>query len=527
MDNDSDKALVTRNALTGEGLMAQARERAAADAQHQIRHGADGAKRVPTWQRLNAYWWLRKGRGSTERALMDGVRRTSSWPTFMRETHARLYTGDRVRDAADVKPEFKFAEKLHELLDDLPEWERLTTRCKGDAYNADSAAAGLVSRMAEHVPEHSKDARESRRQHGILHDDWRELCEQMGEETPPPPELEQLAQRLESAEAEAEGNAEAMDPSAIRHALRAAIKAESKHLDDMDKASLALGWGAQDAGVGEESAAETKAAIAERLAANDSLAEIMEVAGRMRNIMREVQATKVRHGVNEVTDIERGRNLSRLLPSELMMLADPRTKLVLARRLHEAGALQYKLEAEEKVGQGPIVVLIDDSGSMRGSREVWAKGIALALLDLARREERPFAYGTFATQMNHMFVEEPGKKTRPADLLEHLAVHKGGGTNFDVPLAWGLDRVDEHADLEEADLVLISDGQCSASARTLGMVHEADARVWGIAVGPAAMSTATRGSMANFCERVWPVTEIAPGKSNAEEEAAARGVLGL
>ena len=522
----TDERLALRGAMTGDGLLAEAMERQLADAQHQVRHGSDGAKRVPTWQRLNAYWWLRKGRGSTERAVTTGMTKTTSWPTFMRETHARLYTGDRIKGVDEVKPEFKFAEKLHSLLDDLPEWERLARRCKGDAFNAESAATGLVSRMMEHVPEHKKDARDARRRAGLLQDEYEEALRN-NPGLSKPSQLQGAEQELESAEAEASGNAESMDPSAIRQAMRSAIKGESEHLDEMDRAAMSLGWGAQDAGAGADSMSEAKEAIASRLADAPKLQAIMEIAGRMRNIMREVQATKVRRGVNEVTDIEVGRDIARLLPSELMQLCNPLTKLDLFRKLLEGRALQYKLEAEEKLGKGPVLVVIDDSGSMRGELEVWAKAIGLAMLDLARREGRHFGYCTFSTEVTHSFTEDPGKRTRPGDLLDHLAVHRGGGTSFDAPLHWALGQIDLHPNLDESDIIFISDGACRASDSVVDLLTKSEARCWGVAVGGAAISSTGTGTMAAFCDKVYPVTDLIPSAGNEQESAAARGVLGV
>ena len=53
--------------------------------------------------------------------------------------------------------------------------------------------------------------------------------------------------------------------------------------------------------------------------------------------------------------------------------------------------MQYLLSGNEPLGKGPLVVLLDKSGSMDGPRDIWATALSLALLDQAHRERRPFA----------------------------------------------------------------------------------------------------------------------------------------
>lgn len=495
-----------------------------AEAIQQVRYGPDGARQVPGWQRLNAYWWLKSGWGATESVTCEGMDRASTWPTFLRELYARLYTGDRCREV-EPRAEFAFSSKLHSLLSELPEWERLTRRCRGDGFSAGSAATGLASQLVEHVPTHVQDARAARRQHDLEAEEWMEALRR-DPDAVPPESLELARQALEQAEAEAQTQAGAMDASALRQAMREGIKAQANELDAMDRAAAALGWGSQQAGQGEETMLGTKAAIARKLRDMPKLQEIVDLAGRMKNVMREVQATKVRHGVNEVTDIEVGRDFQRLLPSELAALSRPLMKLDLMRRLAEGNALQYRLEAEEKVGRGPIVVAIDDSGSMNGKPEVWSKAVALALLELARREKRPFAYCLFTRKVDSAFVERPGVVTPPEELLAQLSIHNGGGTAFDPPLEWALEQIAETPTLVEADIVFVTDGCCRASEETIRKVKSADCHCWGVEIGQAVSSMEGRG-IASFCERVWPVRDLAVTQDNDEANAAARGVLAI
>lgn len=418
------------------------------------------------------------------------------------------------------------------MLDELPEWQRMTQRCRGDSYSTSMATTGLGTKLSTQVPKHQHDADEVRRRYELLLEEWNEDVEAAkaeGRQAPSmPQDVQQAARDLQAAQAEAERNASSMDQSAMRQAMRQALAETSDQLDAVDSALRAVGWSDTQAGPGSESAAAVKQAVADRLRQADKLREIMELAGRLKNVMRQAQAAKVRHGCNEITDIESGGDVARLLPSEGALMRHSKGKLVLFRKLLERGALQYHLEGKEPTGRGPVVVCIDDSGSMSGQRDVWAKALALALLEMARKQKRAFAYCTFSTAITHTFVEAKGAKVNPGAVIDALLAHRGGGTSFDPPLSWALDQIDSHERLEDADVIFISDGECSAhnASEHKRRIKKSGARVWGIAIGGAAISSKGEGSMQDFCEKVYPITELRADGSE-QEETAARGVLGL
>jgi len=508
-------------------LLEYARSESLKKATHEIRHGSDLTRAVKPWPRMQAQWNL--GGDQLDDTMVEGQKKVSSFPGFVRETFSRLYTGDNLSKLTP-RSEARWAERMHGMLDDLPEWQRLMSRCRGDAYSTTLATTGLAGNLVGQIPQHKQDAQDARRKLDLAQEDFEDEKESTGDESlPAPPEIAKLESEFESAEKEAEALANSMSQSAARQAMRAAIEKANGELDEVDRAMQSMGWSHEDSCGSQDVAAKTKAAVAQRLRDSTKLSEIMRLAGRMKNIMREAQATKVRHGVSEITDIECGADIARLLPSELMLLRHPQMKLLLARKLYEYSALQYHLEAKEKVGRGPVVVCIDDSGSMRGEREIWSKAIALALLELARKQGRAFAYCTFSNALSTTFVEHTGKKSSPQDILDRLSEFCGGGTNFDPPLAWGLDRIEDDSKLEDADIVFISDGECAASNAVShkARLKVAGARCWGIALGGSAMNATGHGSMQDFCERVWPVSDLQEGEKNEEEIAATRGVLGI
>lgn len=493
----------------------------------QVRFGADLAKEVKPWPRMQAVEAFEGSQALTQ-CLTDGAEKVSTWPSFMRELFGRLYTGDKCKATAEPRQEGAYANQLHATLDELPEWKRLVERCWGDTYSASLASLGMGERLQAQVPEHACDAQRARRHAELFQEEYEALCEEMrqqGRPLPPePPELTQAKQDLARAEAEAKKMAEQMaaDASQIRNAARGAVQQANQRMDDIDNALAGCGWGVGDAGAGEASGAAVKAAVANRLLNSTRLREIFELAGRMQDIMRHTQASKVRRGAGELTDIEAGNSISRLLPTELMLLKHPKARYLLARKLHEASALQYHLEDREPKGKGPIVVCIDDSGSMHGQRDIWAKAIALALLELARRQKRDFCFCTFSTKLTYRFVEKVNKKALPQDLIDALLHHTGGGTKFDPPLEWAFECIARAERMKEADVIFISDGDCRAQSSE---AHKAKAkalgaRVVGIAVGHSAIHATGTGTMQDFCDVVHPVTDVADPKEGGGDDAA-------
>jgi uncharacterized protein with von Willebrand factor type A (vWA) domain len=113
------------------------------------------------------------------------------------------------------------------------------------------------------------------------------------------------------------------------------------------------------------------------------------LAGRFKRIAATKRRQRVRHGADEISDVEQGADLARALPAELSKLAHPRLRLAFVRSLLERQVVQYQLSGAETLGRGPIVLLLDKSGSMDGVKDVWATALSLALLEHATRNAGP------------------------------------------------------------------------------------------------------------------------------------------
>jgi uncharacterized protein with von Willebrand factor type A (vWA) domain len=108
---------------------------------------------------------------------------------------------------------------------------------------------------------------------------------------------------------------------------------------------------------------EASAALFRRMRSDPALKRICELAGRFRRVAQSKQRQKVTHGLDDVVGVEPGGDVGRLLPVELGRLLVPELELDTLRRIAERQAVCREHHAVEPVGQGPVVVCLDESGA--------------------------------------------------------------------------------------------------------------------------------------------------------------------
>ncbi len=198
------------------------------------------------------------------------------------------------------------------------------------------------------------------------------------------------------------------------------------------------------------------------LARSGYLRKLIEKAGRLVRIAQTKHRARVRHGPDEIVDMELGADLERVLPSELAYLSHPILGLETLRRYAERELLQYRIDGTEPLGRGPIVVCVDTSGSMRAEgKEFWAKGIALGLMSIAVEEGRKFVLINFSGPHEQRKFEVEGRP--PLDqLAKALEYSFDGGTDFMAPLEQSL-KIIEGSKFKNADMIMITDGEAYVS----------------------------------------------------------------
>ncbi|WP_048144065.1 VWA domain-containing protein, partial [Methanosarcina sp. 2.H.T.1A.15] len=112
--------------------------------------------------------------------------------------------------------------------------------------------------------------------------------------------------------------------------------------------------------------------------------------------------------------------------------------------------------------RGPMIVLVDTSGSMHGTPQTLAKSAVLAMAKLMLSQQRDMKVILFASTSQHLEIELSSKKRMSEKFLNFLLYTFGGGTDFNTALASGLKSLKEK-DFQGADLLFITDGRSEIS----------------------------------------------------------------
>lgn len=205
--------------------------------------------------------------------------------------------------------------------------------------------------------------------------------------------------------------------------------------------------------------------LVNKIKSSSKLKEIAKLAGRIKTITTKIGREKIKRGSNEIYTIGMGNDLARILPSELSKLSgkNPHRRRLFKTDFIDGKLLQYELSGHAKKSKGPIICCIDESSSMAGGKEYWAKAVALALLDTSQREHRDFLVIHYSGEHSpdqlptHDFL-----KSSPPDIVKTIEMAElflNAGTNFIPPLQLSMSYIDNKPDFIKADIVFITDGE--------------------------------------------------------------------
>lgn len=228
-----------------------------------------------------------------------------------------------------------------------------------------------------------------------------------------------------------------------------------------ETSDLISNWGLDQSATFQTSGYQDKLALLDKLRNSKKLKEIAALAGRYKRMAISSQKEKVKRGMDAVYDIKPGNDLGKILPSELLKLVEPDLEMLFMVDLIEEKTLQYEYSGKQKKHKGPIIVAIDSSGSMSGQPEIWAKSVAMGLLEIARIQKRSLFVMHFEAGSKETIFTNSFPKNKPYDLEEILRMAEYfacGGTEFEPPLDLARDKIEADGDFNKADIVFVTDG---------------------------------------------------------------------
>jgi uncharacterized protein with von Willebrand factor type A (vWA) domain len=346
-------------------------------------------------------WGLRRGRDLLEEYPSLGHKGLGEYD--LADFHAAAFDMDPqlLPGCADrIKHEF-----LGQLLE-TPEYHALHESTMLNEAAAAIAAASFAEQFAR--------LREERRE------EERERSPRAGGKDPAPVPS---ADVVEHAEMEGEMR--------VVRAVGVALDGAARDVAEMEDATAALGMGPGGPGPYDP---RRVAGLFRRVRKSETLRRIVELAGRYRLVAQSKQRRKVVHGMDDMVGVTLDGEIARLVPSELARLVLPEMEWDTLRRIVDRQALCRDYRSAEPVGKGPIVVSVDESGSMAGPKVHTAKALALAMAWIARHQKRWCGLVAYSGDTGHRLVTLPPGGWDEVAVLAWLEQFLSGGSDMDVPV---------------------------------------------------------------------------------------------
>lgn len=300
-----------------------------------------------------------------------------------------------------------------------------------------------------------------------------------------------------------------------------ALAAAQQDVSDVRDTAAGLGLQKSDGKID----AKALAQAFKRVRNSDLLRKVLQLAGRMICRCRSLQRQKLTAKRGEITGIELGGDIARLIPRERLSMTGclgPELQERAEYRLLKRRALCYKQKLSTPVSSGPICISIDESGSMSGDKIVAAKAVAVTLAWLATQQNRWVALVAFGADADgRALVLPPGHKSH-AELIEWIETFwDASGTVLDcpcgtVPQTLWPQWLTQGLKSGKTDHIIITDG-CMDCPQPLHDSYVAFAnaekvKTYGIVIGET-----EAGGIETVCDRCWCLPDLTLDAAAVEE----------
>lgn len=380
-----------------------------------------------------AYRDLRRGDNELDALEKACGEKLSTFPALSRDIYQSFYSLNVRRQPEDAISEQarRFnAPILNEVMDG-EDYPAIKAACEGRQLPAYEAASEFISQVAGNLDEllekasgkkgalNTLERLEQKRDRSM--EELQKLMKQIAQAGPEQlPELEKQAVKAANQAQSQVNQTEAVghmvrdqmlqNKEAVSGCFAQAVRAAAQKAESVSSALLAWGYG-PDSNDPERRAADLE--LAARVGKSPTLMEVARYLGRLKELMDGKRKNGYAYGRGEKYSLELG---------------------------------------------GDIICMLDESSSAE-SQAPWCKAVALALLDIAMRDQRRFAVIHFAgvgDVQTDLFL--PGQYDRE-DVLRCAETFLNGNTDYETPLREAL-RLMEQEGFENADMVFVTDGEC-------------------------------------------------------------------
>ncbi len=200
---------------------------------------------------------------------------------------------------------------------------------------------------------------------------------------------------------------------------------------------------------------EEKLELAKALTKSSIIKHISKRLGKMKTFIEDVNKNPGKYGLT-IAGVGIGNNLNRILNCEKVLLSDKDLENQFYKKYLNKTLLQYEVQGEDEI-KGPLIVCIDNSESMEGNKEYFAKAAAISMLQMAVLDRRPYRCVLFDNTVNKV-VDSKKNDYDLKKIIEIAQTFHGGGTEFEPPLEKVVETLYEHK-FKKADILFITDGE--------------------------------------------------------------------
>jgi len=193
---------------------------------------------------------------------------------------------------------------------------------------------------------------------------------------------------------------------------------------------------------------------------------------------------------------------------ELIKLKVPILRTLFLSQMLEGQLLTYRLrgldwtQEPEPERRGPVIALIDASGSMSGEPELIAKAFILMLARRMEREGRDIKVILFASEDWKLELNLADKKKAAKSLLDTVCRHFEGNTDFNSALRTGLEVLSKK-EYRGADVLFFTDGESKVTDQNLVDEWKALRRRTGSRILTLIVGSDQAGGLEDLSDKTW------------------------
>lgn len=384
------------------------------------------------------------------------------------------------KDVKELQPSYIVNKYVEELAVELPSHAKLKLSSVNDIVASGLSCVEIEPELEKLFDKLQNEQEKAQQLQQMMMDAQQAAAEGDGEA------LEKLQGQMQAAAEDLDNSLEQKRVD-VQQMLKEMMQKADDLNQSMENALNLTGWGLQK-GEKMHLPPEERIKLAESLK-DDKIKKVMELFGSFSKFAFAERAKKSKMQTDEIYDTTVGDDLSRLLPFEFLTMIDDDMDYDFTRRWMEEQLVQFKLKCKEKTQKGGIIFCEDGSGSMSGTRELWAKAVGLTMLRIAQTQKRSF-YGIHFGSPGELAEFDFGEKFDHDKLMEFASIFFCSGTDFFTPLNRALELLEEEFKRDGAiggDIVFCTDGLCDVTDDWLAHFKSRQAelgfKVYGILIG--------------------------------------------